>query len=75
MEGRVPVHGSPVQMDIILAGTDPVATDSTAARIMGFNPRNIAHIRMAHEKGLIETDDVEVVGDNIEDVRRIFKRP
>lgn len=75
MEDRGPVHGIPVQMDTILAGTDPVATDSTAARIMGFNPHNIAHIRMAHEKGLGEIDDVEVVGDNIEDVRRIFKRP
>lgn len=75
MEGRGPVHGSPVHMDTIIAGVDPVATDATAARIMGFNPHEISHIRRAHEKGLGEMDDVEVVGARIEDVARSFKRP
>lgn len=41
MEGRGPVGGKPIQMDLIIAGTDPVATDSTACRIMGIDPHEI----------------------------------
>jgi len=74
MEGRGPVHGKPVQMDTIIAGADPVATDSTACRVMGFDPHGIGHIRMAHEKGFGEIDDIEILGESIEDVRRVFER-
>ena len=74
MEGRGPVQGKPVQMDTIIAGADPVATDSTACRVMGFDPHGIGHLRMAHEKGLGEIDDIEILGESIEDVRRVFER-
>jgi uncharacterized protein (DUF362 family) len=74
MEGRGPVNGKPVKMDLIIAGTDPVATDSTGCRVMGFDPHEIMHIRRAYEKGLGEIDNVEVVGNKLEDVTRIFRR-
>ena len=74
MEGRGPVHGKPVHMDTIIAGADPVATDSTASRIMGFDPHGIGHISMAYEKGFGEIDDIDVLGDDIENVKRVFKR-
>jgi uncharacterized protein (DUF362 family) len=74
MEGRGPVHGKPVKMDTVIAGMDPVATDSTAARIMGFDPHRVDHITMAHLKGLGEIDDLEVVGDGIDAVKRVFER-
>jgi uncharacterized protein (DUF362 family) len=74
MEGRGPVHGTPVRMDTIIAGTDVVATDATACRVMGFDPHLVDHIRMAHERGLGEVDGVEVVGDGIEAVKRAFER-
>ena len=74
MEGRGPVHGRPVQMDTIIAGTNVVATDATASRVMGLDPHQVDHIRMAHEKGLGEIDDVEVLGDGIEAVKRVFER-
>src|SRR5208283_3343852 len=38
MEGRGPTNGTPVKMDLIIAGKDVVATDATAARVMGFDP-------------------------------------
>jgi uncharacterized protein (DUF362 family) len=72
MEGRGPVEGTPVQMNLIIAGKDPVATDATAARVMGFNPHEIKHIRKAHERGLGKSE-AEVVGEKLEAVRRIFK--
>jgi uncharacterized protein (DUF362 family) len=74
MEGRGPSGGLPIKMDLIIAGNDVVATDATAARIMGFEPAEIAHIRKAQEKGLGNIDEIEVLGSKIVDVRRVFKR-
>jgi len=74
MEGNGPINGTPVEMNLIIAGKDPVATDATAARVMGIDPHEIRHIREAHEKGIGEIDNVEVLGSKVENVRREFKR-
>lgn len=74
MEGRGPVGGTPIKMDLVIAGKDVVATDATAAKAMGFEPMEIAHIRKAYEKGLGNIDNIEVVGSKLDDVRRVFKR-
>ena len=74
MEGRGPVHGRPVKMDTIITSTDPVAADSIGAKVMGFYPQEIDHIKWAHQSGLGEMEEIEVVGDGVEAVRRIFQR-
>jgi uncharacterized protein (DUF362 family) len=74
MEGHGPSDGTPVQMDLIIAGKDPVATDATACRVMGFDPHEISHIRKAYEKGLGSIDDVQVLGEKLENVARAFQR-
>ncbi len=74
MEGRGPTGGPPVRMDLIVAGKDVVATDATAARIMGFEPMEISHIRKAYEKGLGNIEDIEILGTGLDQVRRVFKR-
>ena len=73
MEGKGPTDGTPVKMDLIIAGKDVVATDATAARVMGFDPAEISHIRTAAQKGLGNIDNIEIVGSKLEDVRREFK--
>ena len=73
MEGNGPVSGTPVPMNLIIAGTDVVATDATAARIMGFNPYEITHIRKAHEKGLGKSE-AQIIGEKLETVTRQFKQ-
>jgi uncharacterized protein (DUF362 family) len=73
MEGSGPVGGDPVQMNLIIAGTDPVATDATACRVMGIDPHEIKHIRRAHEKCLGNIDDIQVIGEKLETVTRPFK--
>jgi uncharacterized protein (DUF362 family) len=73
MEGSGPVDGDPVRMDLIVAGRDVVAVDATCSRVMGFDPQKINHIRRAHERGLGEIDDIETVGDRVENVMRRFK--
>jgi uncharacterized protein (DUF362 family) len=75
MEGKGPTRGNPVQMDTIIAGVDPIATDATACRAMGFDPHSISHIKRAYEKNLGEIDQIEIVGDGIEAVTKPFKKP
>jgi len=74
MEGHGPVDGTPVQMDVIIAGMDPVATDATACRVMGIDPREIKHVVKAYEKGLGEIDDVQILGEKLQNVVRPFIR-
>ncbi len=74
MEGRGPVGGKPIQMDLIVAGTDPVATDSTACRVMGIDPHEIHHIHKAYRKDLGKIDDIELVGERLENVVKVFAR-
>jgi len=73
MEGQGPIDGTPIQMNLIIAGTDPVATDATAARVMGFNPYEIKHIRKAYEKGLGKSE-AQIIGEKLETVKRRFKQ-
>jgi uncharacterized protein (DUF362 family) len=74
MEGRGPTDGTPVKTDLSIAGRDVVATDATAARVMGFDPHEISHIRKASDKGIGNIDNIEIVGSKLEDVQRVFKR-
>ena len=73
MEGHGPVDGDPVRMDLIVAGKDVVAVDATCCRVMDFDPHKIKHVQRSFERGLGQIDDVDVVGERIEDVRRVFK--
>ena len=76
LEGPGPTSGTPVKMDLLVAGRDIVAVDATACRVMGVEPTEIYHIKRAHEKGLGEIDEarINVVGAKVEGVKRRFKR-
>src|SRR4030066_945744 len=50
MEGAGPVDGTPAQMNLIIAGTEVVATEATACRVIGIDPHEIKHICKACEK-------------------------
>src|SRR6266705_1613358 len=47
MEGNGPVSGTPRQLGKIVLSNDPVAADATCARLMGFEPNRVPHIREA----------------------------
>jgi len=72
--GRGAWDGEPVKMDTIIASTDSVAADATAARIIGIDPHTVDHIRWLHEAGAGEIDDIEILGDGIEAVYRKWDR-
>jgi uncharacterized protein (DUF362 family) len=77
MEGQGPWMGQPVKMDLIIGGEDPVAVDATGARCMGIEPSEVNLLRCAHTFGLgsIDEKDIQVLGDSLAAVRRIFRRP
>ena len=62
--------------NVILAGADQVAVDAVAARMMGFDPMSIDFIRLGHEAGLGcgETDQIDIVGEDISEVDWHFNR-
>lgn len=47
MEGNGPLNGTPRPLSRLVLADDPVAADSTCAKLMGFDPDRIPHIREA----------------------------
>jgi uncharacterized protein (DUF362 family) len=53
MEGMGgPAFGRPKRCELLIAGSNPVAVDACCARIMGFRPRSVEHIKLCHQAGL-----------------------
>ena len=75
-EGVGPIFGDPVEMNLILAGKDLVALDAVAGRLIGYEPEEVMLTVKAAAAGLgvMETDQIEVVGEALESVRRRFVR-
>jgi uncharacterized protein (DUF362 family) len=77
MEGNGPSDGDLLPMNIIIAGANPLATDMIAANVMGFEPDEIPTFVWARKAGMQpqNLDEVEVRGEKISSVRRLFKKP
>jgi uncharacterized protein (DUF362 family) len=70
------LSGNPVEMDLVIAGTDPVAVDAVGAAVMGIKPTEVKHLVLAEKKGLgtSNLDKITILGENIEKVKRKFNR-
>lgn len=77
MEGNGPSMGKLLKMDVIIAGTNPVATDMVAASAMGFQPAEVPTFAWANKAGLtpVSISDIEIRGDALDQVRRPFQKP
>ena len=75
MEGEGPHDGTPVNLGLIIAGRDPVATDSVASFIMGFDPEKIPTLIRGNQKrlGTNNLHNIEVKGESIEQVFHPFQ--
>ena len=64
----------PVRGDLLLASSDSVAIDATAAKIMGFDPMSLPYIRLAHERGLGvgRIEEIEIKGEDIRELNLNF---
>ncbi len=74
-EGEGPRHGRRAPLGTIIAGTDAVAVDAVAAAVMGFEPLEIAYLRLAQAMGLGTADrsSITIVGDPLSSSRS-FRR-
>ena len=77
MEGDGPTQGRLVKMGVIVAGTNPLATDMVAARIMGIKNDDVPTFLVAQKIGMTPTDmdDIELRGERIGTVKRTFAKP
>lgn len=68
--------GNPIEMDLVIAGTDPVAVDAVGAAVMSIQPTDVKHLVLAEKKGLGTADlnKITILGENIEKVKRKFNR-
>jgi len=68
--------GNSIEMNLVIAGTDPVAVDAVGAEVMGIPPTDVKHLLLAEERGLgtCNLEEITVLGEPIEKVRRKFKR-
>ncbi|MEW5733355.1 MAG: DUF362 domain-containing protein [Thermodesulfobacteriota bacterium] len=50
--------------DLVIGGTDGVAADAVAARVMGYDPFDVPHLKLAAEQslGIANTDRIELDG-------------
>jgi len=67
---------NPVEMNLVIAGTDPVAVDAVGAAVMGIAPTDVKHLLLAEKKGLgtCHLEQINVLGEPIENVKRKFNR-
>ena len=67
--------GNPVEMNLVIAGTDPVAVDAVGAAVMSIPPDSVKHLRLAEEKGLgtCNLEKIEILGEPIEKVKKKFR--
>ncbi len=72
MEGNGPITGNPVHLGALVFGDDPVATDVTAARIMGVDPERVAYLAEAGR--FLGQGDPEYVEQRGEDPSTLAKR-
>jgi len=76
-EGFGPLSGDPKKMDVLIGGTNPVAVDSVAMRIMGIDPVVSPPVHLAYLQGLgpIEADKINIIGPSIYEVTSQFEQP
>jgi uncharacterized protein (DUF362 family) len=77
MEGNGPSDGELVDANLIIAGTNPLATDMVAAHIMGFDKSEVPTFVKAIESGMkpAAMNEIEVRGEVAENVQMAFVKP
>ena len=67
-----PSFGVPIPLKAIMCSKDPVAVDAFCARLMGFNPWFIGHIRKSASSG-VGSSKYSLVGDDVREFRVDFE--
>jgi uncharacterized protein (DUF362 family)/ferredoxin len=77
MEGNGPGSGDPVHVGALLAGSEPLAVDAVAIRLLGLRPGKVWTQRIALENGRngARFEEVELLGDDPDRLRPTSFRP
>ena len=64
-------------MDLIIAGTNPLATDMVAAHIMGFETNEVPTFVWAMKTGMKPNsiEEIKIRGEKLDKVKRTFTKP
>ena len=75
MEGNGPTGGTPVDARLALASADPLAMDTLATKLMGFDPTQIMYLTAFAEAGMGQgdLDKMEVLGTPADQCQYHFK--
>lgn len=74
MEGNGPIQGQAKNTGVVIFGTDMVAADATAVRIMKIEPRKIRYLQMAGDfLGNIGSDVIEQIGERLDKFQQDFR--
>jgi uncharacterized protein (DUF362 family) len=69
MEGNGPIQGTAKPTGVLILGDDPVAVDSTCARVMGLEPRHIEYLsKAAMLLGHLQADKIQQLGESVASV-------
>jgi len=71
-EGAGPTTCDGIYHGIVIASKDPVAADSVGTSCMGRVPERYGYLRIAEEIGLGTYRDINVVGNSIEEVFKVY---
>ncbi len=73
MDGRGPVDGYPVRMNLAIASTDAIKADGVGARVMGLNPEDVGYLHYLKEEGMGDYSLEGLVGERIEGLVKKFE--
>ncbi len=74
VDGFITSSEYPKKMGLILAGDDALATDFVAAKIAGFNPKSVGHMKLAAEEKVGDVDNINLIEDNttVKEAKKLF---
>ena len=66
--------GSPVNMNVIIAGEDPVAVDRVGSEIIGYGPEKVKYLKYCEKRnlGIADLERIEIIGNSIAEVFHKF---
>jgi len=76
MEGDGPVQGTPIEMNVALAGTDFLSVDTVGINLMGFDISQIGYLYWCKEKklGIADLKQINILGNtSIEESKKKFQ--
>jgi uncharacterized protein (DUF362 family) len=75
MEGNGPAWGTPLKARLALTSLDPIAADTVATKIMGFDPRRVLYLASMNEAGMGQgdLDKISVIGTPLDQCLYKFK--